>query len=88
MQLPKFNLYGHNETFVIEVTRLREIDWQHYRKDLEEFCRYLFEYAFSEMNTDSLLHFDLEQSKSKLLPCFLTREYLSTLSYRLLDSSI
>ena len=88
LQLPTFNLYGHNETFVIEVIRLKTIDWQHYRKDLEEFCRYLFEYAFSEMNTDSLLHFDLEQSTSKLLPCFLTRKYLSTVSYRSLNCSV
>jgi hypothetical protein len=70
MKLPKFYLYGHND--IIEVIYLKSIDYNQYRNQLEEFCRYLFEYVFDDMNTNSILKFDIENSIFKLLPCLLT----------------
>jgi hypothetical protein len=39
---------------------------------LEDFCRYVFEYVFEEMNIETILKFDIENSTFKLLPCLLT----------------
>jgi hypothetical protein len=70
IKIPKFHLYGDND--VIQVVYLKSIDDKQYRHQLEEFSRYLFEYVFDDMNTNSILRFDIEQSTFKLLPCLLT----------------
>ena len=70
IKLPKFHLYGDND--VIQVVYLKSIDYKKYRNQLEEFCQYLFEYVFEDMNTNSILRFDMENSTFKLLPCLLT----------------
>lgn len=69
-QLPKFHIYGPNE--IIKIGYLKRIDYQSYRKQLEDFCRYVFEYVFEEMNIETILKFDIENSTFKLLPCLLT----------------
>jgi len=55
---------------------LKSIDYNQYQNQLEEFCRYLFEYVFDDMNTNSILKFDIENSIFKLLPCLLTSMFI------------
>jgi len=51
---------------------LKSIDYKRYQNKLEEFCRYLFEDVFDDMNINTILKFDIEYSTFKLLPCLLT----------------
>jgi len=57
---------------------LKAIDFKQYEKQLEAFCRYIFEQVFDDMNTgsESILKFDIESATFKLLPCLLTRELI------------
>jgi hypothetical protein len=59
----------------IKIVYLKSIDYNQYRNQLEDFCRYLFEYVFDDMNTDSILKFDMEKSAFKLFPCLLTSRF-------------
>lgn len=51
---------------------LTSIDCDTYRQELEQFSRYIFEYVFDGMITDTILKYNLENSTFKLLPCLLT----------------
>ncbi|CAF2107810.1 unnamed protein product [Rotaria magnacalcarata] len=72
MKLPRFNLYENNKTTIIEIVHLKSINYRQYQSELEDFCKYLFEYAFDDMNTNTNLKFDIDNSTFKLLPCLLT----------------
>ena len=67
--VPKFQLYGNDEIITIKIVCLKSIQ---YRNQLKDFCQYLFEYVFDDMNTNSILQFDIDNSTFKLLPCLLT----------------
>lgn len=62
---------------------LKSIDCTKYRQELEEFCRYIFENVFQNMNTDTILRFDMENSSFKLFPCLLTSKFI--LLYSMID---
>ncbi|CAF3577169.1 unnamed protein product [Adineta steineri] len=73
MKLPKFNIYDHDKEITIQVIYLKSIDYSQYRNGLKYFCKYLFEYVFDNMNIDSILEFNIEQSSFQLIPCLLTK---------------
>ncbi|CAF3463043.1 unnamed protein product [Rotaria sp. Silwood1] len=73
MKLPRFNLYEHDKITIIEVLYLKSINYEQYQNQLKDFCQYLFEYVFDDMNINKILKFDIENSTFKLLPCLLTK---------------
>ncbi|CAF1375740.1 unnamed protein product [Rotaria sordida] len=73
IKLPRFNLYEHDKITIIEVVYLKIINYQQYENHLKDFCQYLFEYTFDDMNTNTILKFDIENATFKLLPCLLTK---------------
>jgi hypothetical protein len=75
--LSNFNIYAaSNETLLIDIVYVKEIDYTKHRNELECFCRYLFENVFDGMvnSSESILTFDIEHSSFKLLPCLLKSE--------------
>ncbi len=76
--MPIFNLYGRDSQLTVEIVYLKAIDFEQYEKQLEAFCRYIFEQVFDDMNTgsESILKFNIESATFKLLPCLLTRELI------------
>ncbi|CAF3207657.1 unnamed protein product [Rotaria sp. Silwood2] len=73
IKLPRFNLYENNKITIIEVVYLKSINYEQYENKLKDFCQYLFEYVFDDMNTNTILKFDIENSTFQLLPCLLTK---------------
>ncbi|UJR09291.1 hypothetical protein I4U23_013534 [Adineta vaga] len=73
MNLPKFNLYDFDGAISIKIIHLKPIDYTQYRIKLENFCKYIFEHVFEDMNISTLLKFDIDQTTFKLLPCLLTK---------------
>ncbi|CAF4697295.1 unnamed protein product [Rotaria sp. Silwood1] len=76
IKLPMFNLYGRTGVSTVKVAYLKSINIEKYKNELEEFCRYIFEEVFDDMNTglESILKFDIEHSTFKLFPCLLKIE--------------
>ncbi|CAF4348738.1 unnamed protein product, partial [Adineta steineri] len=74
MQLPVFTLYGRDEELRIEIIYLKTINFNQCKDCLGDFCRYIFEQVFDNMNiqSESNLEFDIKSSNFKLLPCLLT----------------
>ncbi|CAF1193375.1 unnamed protein product, partial [Adineta steineri] len=74
MQLPIFTLYGRDEELRIEIVYLKTINFNRCKDYLGNFCRYIFEQVFDNMNieSESNLEFDIKSSNFKLLPCLLT----------------
>ena len=69
-----FNIYENSEPIKIQLVYLRSMAYAACKRELEIFCRYIFDEVFDDMNTqsESILKFDLERSPFKLLPCLLT----------------
>jgi hypothetical protein len=73
-----FDIYANGEKLEVEIVYIGPIDYEEYKTHLEEFCRYIFEEVFDNMNTGSgsILKFDFERSTFKLLQCFLKSELI------------
>ncbi len=78
-----FKLYEHDDEFTVQLMYIGSIDYRGCENQLENFCQYLFEEVFNDMNTgsESTLKFDFKGSTFKLLPCLLKRELIELIFY-------
>ncbi|CAF1053030.1 unnamed protein product [Adineta ricciae] len=75
-KLPKFLHCINEKQIIVSIDYVKRIDYVSCKQQFDQFCRYIFEKIFVDMNTgpDEILQFDPDASTFKLLLCLLTED--------------